>query len=140
MAWFEALADRLRRVRIVCGDFERVLTKSTLYVEGSQVAGVFLDPPYSHEMRSTKLYAHDGADTAERARKWAVEHGDDPSVRIILAGLEGEHLMPEGWRRVEWTGPAGLGRRSGNRHLERLWLSPHCLDGAQGELFEGRTA
>ena len=137
--WFEALADRLRRVRIVCGDFERALTKSTLYVEGASVAGVFLDPPYSHAMRSTKLYAHDGADTAERARKWAIEHGDDPALRIVLAGLEGEHAMPDGWRKVEWTGPAGLGRRSGNRHLERLWLSPHCLSldpSAQLSLFE----
>ena len=137
--WFEALADRLRRVRIVCGDFERVLTKSTLYVEGSSVAGVFLDPPYSHAMRSTKLYAHDSADTAERARKWAIEHGDDPRLRIVLAGLEGEHAMPASWRKVAWKGPAGLGRVSGNRHLERLWLSPHCLSldpSAQLSLFE----
>lgn len=137
--WFEALADRLRRVRIVCGDFERVLTKSTLYVEGSSVAGVFLDPPYSHAMRSTKLYAHDAADVAGRARAWAIEHGDDPRLRIVLAGLEGEHAMPASWRKVAWKGPAGLGRVSGNRHLERLWLSPQCLSldpSAQLSLFE----
>lgn len=134
--WFEALATRLRSVRIVSGDFERVLTKSTLYTEGSRVAGVFLDPPYSHEMRSTKLYAHDTADVAERARKWAIEHGDNPRLRIVLAGLEGEHDMPASWRKVAWKGPAGLGRVSGNRHLERLWLSPHCLqESKQASLF-----
>jgi hypothetical protein len=133
--WFEQLAARLRRVRIVCGDFERALTTSTLYVEGAQVAGVFLDPPYSHAMRSTKLYAHDSADVAERARTWAIANGDNPRLRIVLAGLEGEHPMPSGWREVAWKGPAGLGRRSGNRHRERLWLSPHCL-ADQGPLFE----
>lgn len=137
--WFELLAARLRRVRIVCGDFERALTTSTLYVEGSQVAGVFLDPPYSHEMRSTKLYAHDSADVAERARAWAIANGDNPRIRIVLAGLEGEHPMPSGWREVSWTGPAGLGRRSGNRHKERLWLSPHCL-ADQGPLFDRGVA
>lgn len=138
--WFEALAARLRRVRIIAGDFERALTTSTLYVEGSRVAGVFLDPPYSHEMRSTKLYAHDTADVAERARKWAIAHGDNPKLRIVLAGLEGEHDMPANWRKVAWTGPAGLGRVSGNRHLERLWLSPACLrvdEGEQLALFAG---
>lgn len=125
--WFELLSARLRRVRIVSGDFERVLTTSTLYVEGDQVAGVFLDPPYSHDLRAKKLYAHDGADTAERARQWALANGNNPRLRIVLAGLEGEHPMPEGWREVAWKGPAGLGRRSGNRHRERLWLSPHCV-------------
>lgn len=138
--WFEALADRLRRVRIVCGDFERVLTKSTLYVEGSSVAGVFLDPPYAHDRRSTKLYAHDAADVSTRAREWAIAHSDDPALRIVLAGLEGEHEMPSSWRKVEWTGPAGLGRVSGNRHLERLWLSPSCEsieDDRQLQLFGG---
>lgn len=137
--WFESLADRLRRVRIVCGDFERALTTSTLYVEGSQVAGVFLDPPYSHALRSTKLYAHDSADVAERARAWAIANGDNPRIRIVLAGLEGEHPMPSGWREVSWKGPAGLGRRSGNRHKERLWLSPHCL-ADQGPLFDRGVA
>lgn len=131
--WFEALAERLRRVRIVCGDFERVLTKSTLYTEGSQVAGVFLDPPYAHDRRSTKLYAHDAADVSARAREWALAHGDDARLRIVLAGLEGEHEMPASWRKVEWTGPAGLGRVSGNRHIERLWLSPSCLRVDEGE-------
>lgn len=134
--WFEALAERLRRVRIVCGDFERVLTRSTLYVEGRQVAGVFLDPPYAHDTRAPGLYAHDGADVGARAREWAIEHGDDRTLRIVLAGLEGEHEMPRGWRCVAWTGPPGLGRVSGNRHRERLWLSPHCARPDQGELFD----
>jgi hypothetical protein len=76
-----------------------------------------------------------GVDVAERARAWAIANGDNPRIRIVLAGLEGEHPMPSSWREVVWTGPAGLGRRSGNRHKERLWLSPHCL-ADRGPLFE----
>lgn len=133
--WFEALSERLRRVRIVSGDFLRVLSPSTLAVEGTNVCGVFLDPPYSHDLRSAKIYAHDDATASARARVWAIGHGDDPSLRIVLAGLAGEHEMPPSWRVVEWTGPAGMGRKSGNRHKERLWLSPHCREIGDGPLF-----
>lgn len=133
--WFSALSERLRRVRIVSGDFLRVLTNSSLYVEGNNVAGVFLDPPYSHDLRSAKLYAHEDATASERARQWAIAHGDDPHLRIVLAGLEGEHEMPPNWRCVAWTGAPGMGRLSGNRHLERLWLSPACCDLDNGPLF-----
>jgi DNA adenine methylase len=138
-AWFETLAARLRRVRVVCGDFERVLGKSTLFTEGANRAGVFLDPPYAHSMRDGDLYAHDDSTASDRARAWALEHGDDPRLRIVLAGLDGEHEMPTTWRRIAWKGPAGLGRRSGNRHRETLWLSPHCLHD-EGPLFEVRPS
>lgn len=139
--WFEALSARLRRVRILSGDFERCLTRSVLYTEGSNAAGVFLDPPYAHTRRTKGLYAKDSDDVSARARKWAIEHGDDPRLRIVLAGLEGEHEMPPSWRKFEWEGHFGLGRSKGNdnRLLERLWLSPHCL-GRDGPLFEAQVA
>lgn len=133
--WFTALSERLRRVRIVSGDFLRVLTKSTLATEGTNCCGVFLDPPYSHELRSAKIYAHDDSTASARAREWALAHGDDERLRIVLAGLEGEHEMPANWRCIEWTGASGLGRVSGNRHKERLWLSPQCRDAGDGPLF-----
>jgi len=135
--WFLALSERLRRVRIVCGDFERVLSESALYCEGSSVAGVFLDPPYSHDKRDPDLYAHDDGTASRRAREWALANGDNPARRIVLAGLEGEHEMPASWRCVAWKGAPGLGRVSGNRHRERLWMSPACLRvGEQQGLFD----
>lgn len=125
--WVQAISSRLRRVRVTCGDFERVLSDSALYVEGSNVAGVFLDPPYSQEMRDPELYGREDATASQRARAWAIANGDNPARRIVLAGLEGEHEMPSTWRCVAWTGAPGLGRVSGNRFKERLWLSPHCV-------------
>lgn len=138
-AWFAALSARLRRVRILCGDFARALSTSVLYTTGSGVAGVFLDPPYAHDGRAVGLYAHDLADASARAREWALAHGDDPRLRIVLAGYEGEHAMPSSWRCVAWRGPPGLGRVSGNRERERLWLSPHCLRSIQLNIFEGAS-
>lgn len=133
--WFAELSSRLRRVRIVCGDFARVLTKSPLRVEGSNVAGVFLDPPYSHDLRDGDLYAHEDDDAHVRARDWAIENGDNLRLRIVLAGLEGEHDMPAGWRCGAWNAPNGLGLKSGNRHRERLWFSPACLGARQPSLW-----
>lgn len=71
-------------------------------------------------------------------------HGDDPRLRIILCGYDGEHDMPDGWAVVPWNtrgGYANLGNGAGaaNRHRERLWCSPHCLrpEKAQASLWEG---
>lgn len=84
------------------------------------------------------LYAHEDATASDRARAWCLAHGEDPTLRIVLAGLDGEHaeLDGHGWRVVSWTGASGYARVSGNRHRERLWLSPHCLSG-DGPLFDG---
>lgn len=47
MAYFEWLAERLRRERVACGDWTRVLGGSVTVCDG--VTGVFLDPPYASE-------------------------------------------------------------------------------------------
>jgi hypothetical protein len=99
---------------------------------------VFLDPPYDQEMRTAGLYAHDDGSASRRAREWALAHGEDERLRIVLAGLEGEHDMPPSWRVVAWKGQPGMARAGNdNRHKERLWLSPRCLARTQGELFGG---
>ena len=132
LGFFRMLASRLRRVRIVCGDFERVLTPAVTVSHG--LTGIFLDPPYGEDAkRCSDIYACDGLDIAPRARRFAIEHGDDPRYRIVLAGYEGEHDMPPGWRKVAWKSSGG----SKNADRERLWFSPHCLGGAKsfGPLF-----
>lgn len=137
VAWMRALADRLRFVRIVCGDFERVLSPAVTTSHG--LTGVILDPPYAPAERCRRLYevedARDLPDemlVARRAATWARKHGDDPLLRIVLCGLEGEHDMPKSWRCIPWRGHGGYGlqaqgRGRANRERERLWLSPHCL-------------
>lgn len=56
-------------------------------------------------------------------------NGDNPQLRIVLCGLEGEHDMPPSWRCVQGAS------RGASSEKERLWLSPHCLAATQGELF-----
>lgn len=139
--WFLQLQARLRRVRVACGDWKRVLGPSVLgkgkNVGGRRPCGVFLDPPYSHDLRCPHLYAEEGKSISAEVRAWALEHGDDPDLRIVLCGYEGEHEMPDAWRVVEWQAARGYASEANeNRKKERLWLSPHCLSGGrQGLLF-----
>lgn len=120
------LAARLRRVRVCCGDWKRVLTPSVSTYIG--VCGVFLDPPYAHELRE-RCYSEDH-DISGDVRVWALEHGDDSNFRIALCGYEGEHEMPASWECVPWKAHGGYSRSTRgreNRAKERIWFSPHCL-------------
>ena len=76
-----------------------------------------------------------------KVRAWALEHGDDPDLRIALCGYAGEHEMPKTWTEHAWKGARGyVAEGNTNRELERIWFSPHCLPiEQQRELFE-RTA
>lgn len=130
-AYMSALSDRLRYVRVACGDWSRVVTDGAM-AHGATV-GVFLDPPYSTEAdRDMNIYAVDDGDVAHDVRRWAIANGDNPRLRIVLAGYDGEHDMPDNWRCMAWKAMGGMGNRgsgrgSANRHRERLWFSPHCL-------------
>jgi len=119
-----ALSRRLRGVRVVCGSWERVLSSTVLRSHAK--TGVVLDPPYADGAMD---YAAGGMGSGISAevRAWAIAHGDDPALRIVLCGYDGEHAMPKGWRAVEWTATRGFGAAdNANRHRERLWCSPHC--------------
>lgn len=142
--WFLALQARLRRVRVACGDWKRVLGNSVLgkgkNVGGRRPCAVFLDPPYSFELRDPYLYSEDDGKISALVRAWALEHGDDPDLRIALCGYEGEHDMPASWRMHAWKAARGYAKEgNNNRALERIWFSPHCLRAPQGELFARST-
>lgn len=132
---FETLSERLRRVRVCCGEWDRVLGRSTLGIDtahGMTPCGVLLDPPYAHDDRDKRLYREDDANISKEVREWAIANGDNPSLRIALCGWDGEHAMPDSWTQVEWRSK-GSGK---NAHRERIWFSPHCLTAvAQGSLF-----
>jgi hypothetical protein len=145
--WFRYLSARLRRVRVVNGDWQRVCTAGalrTLEVRMKHgVVGVFLDPPYGTDARRAQaLYAVDSLTVADAVRDWCLANGDDPDLRIVLAGFDGEHgaaLQAAGWREHAWYKGGFLRGGMGNinhngthqQHRERLWSSPHCLhDGA----------
>ena len=135
--YFAELAARLRDVRVCCGDWSRVTTRGALSY-GATV-GVFLDPPYLGDVRTADLYAVDDHAIAHDVREWCLTNGDDPRLRIVLAGYDAEHdhLMPDTWRRVRWSSnaaystTASAARGDGNhenRGREVLWISPHCLN------------
>ena len=129
-AYMQALAKRLRYVRMCCGDWSRVLSQSVTYRQG--LTGIVLDPPYSHAARCRALYRIE-EDIERAVRTWAIAHGNNPLLRIVLCGYEQQEcVMPSSWTCVHWQGPGGMGnighgRGRANASRERLWLSPHCL-------------
>ncbi len=128
--WFEALAARLRRVRVCCGDWSRVLGPAPTTCIGT--TAVFLDPPYAVAERAD-LYNQESRDVAHAVREWAVKNGDNPGLRIALCGYDGEHDMPRTWDCVPWKANGGYGNQRGgtrgrsNATRERVWFSPYCL-------------
>lgn len=136
--WFAALADRLRDVRVACGDWTRVLGPAVLDAGGG-MTGVFLDPPYAAAERA-EVYACEN-DVARDVLQWCAANGDNTALRIVLAGYDGEHndLEALGWKVKAWKARGGYGsqgdkRGRDNAKRERLWLSPHCM-GVAPDLF-----
>ena len=137
LAWMQALSDRLRRVRVACGDWSRVCGPSPTVKLG--LTAVFLDPPYSDASgRDPDLYAVDSLDVAHECREWAIANGDNPLLRIALCGYDGEHAMPDGWTVYRWKAAGGFGSQGDgagreNAHKETVWFSPYCLASTEHE-------
>ena len=97
------------------------------------VTGVLLDPPYSNDERCDDIYAKDSGSVACDVRRWAINHGDDPMMRIALCGYDTEHAMPDGWTAEHWKTPGGYGSQGSGRgrrnsRRETIWFSPHCVN------------
>lgn len=127
--YFRALSARLRRVRVVCGDFARILGPSVTWRHG--LTAVFLDPPYADAEHAITYSG--GGNVWERATRWCEENGGNPLLRIALCGYEGTWDAPEGWTAVKWRtqggyGSQGNGRGRENASRETIWFSPHCLN------------
>ena len=139
--WIAGFADRLRGVRITCGDWRRVVTSSVTVKHGA--TGILLDPPYPDGWDTERAYSAGsaGSDVWHDCAAWAVEAGRDERLRIVLCGYDGTWTAPAGWRMVEWKARGGynsIGDGAKNGHRERLWLSPGCLDQSrQVGLFAG---
>lgn len=137
------LSERLRQVRIACGDWSRVVTPTVLRGDGLHERGctaVVLDPPYAdgHEAEEGLYAAGGGADVWHEAAKWAVENGHDKRLRIVLCGYQGTWTPPGDWYEVAWAGRAcGYVKDKAETKRERLWLSPHCIPPGQLGLFGG---
>jgi DNA adenine methylase len=127
--YLNQLATRVRRVRVCCGDWSRVLRDSVTVSHG--MTAVFLDPPYFSADR-VDVYNHDSRTLSKDVEKWCIENGDRKLLRIALCGYEGDYDMPKTWECVAWKAGGGYGNRNkknDNAWKERIWFSPHCLNG-----------
>jgi DNA adenine methylase len=132
--WFTALQTRLRRVRVACGDWERVMSPSITFknkgLSHNDVTAIFLDPPYLTSGRD-KVYLEE-SNIFPQVYQWALDHGDLPNVRIALCGYDSELTFPDTWETVAWKTNGGFANASNTRgransDKERIWFSPHCL-------------
>lgn len=129
LAWFADLHQRLRDVRVACGDWGRVVKDSVTTRHG--LTGVFLDPPYT---KGAMDYAAGGVgtDLPMRVQAWCADNGDNPALRIVLCGHAGEHdaLLAHGWHTRKWLARKGYAvtdEAVANSAGETLWCSPHCM-------------
>lgn len=143
--WFRELSERLRYVRVVCGDWSRVCGGGWQTNVG--LCGMFFDPPYSLEAdRHNDLYHAESQTVAHDVREWCIRRGSEPKMRIVLAGYVGEHeeLQAHGWTSFQWKAHGGYGntarkgpsRGARNKAKEILWFSPNCLVGKPPEISE----
>jgi DNA adenine methylase len=141
--WMRRLSDRLRLVRVCSGDWLRVVKGPATTIKHGLTA-VFLDPPYSDEAeRDMGIYVHESGTVAHDVRRWCLEWGAHPLMRIALCGYEGEgheELESYGWDVWEWKAAGGyarLGNNNGwdNCKRERVWFSPGCVPRLQMQLF-----
>lgn len=133
--YMNALAERLRYVRIACGDWSRVVTFGAL--DYGKEVGIFLDPPYSKEECDQDLYNVDihPKNVYKEVLEWCVKNGNNPRYRIALCGYEGEYNALEdlGWKKYAWKAGRSFGsfnsetKNNENRHKERIWFNQNCL-------------
>jgi site-specific DNA-adenine methylase len=133
-----AVAERLKKCRILCGDWTRCVTPERIR---DKPVAVLLDPPYGE---GDLEYAAGGNKTnlAQQVAEWAVENGSDPQVRIAYCGYEGVYAFPSTWTCHEWKAQGGFANQAqkegrDNARRERIWFSPSCLSGErQPSLFD----
>lgn len=124
-----ALAERLRLVRVCCGDWKRVCTPAVTTGVHPDTA-VFLDPPYGVGDRA-EVYDNDSRDVSQECLKWCQEN--EKNIKIAVCGYDGEYnvLEDSNWEVVFWKASGGFGnqRKNGsndNAGRERIWFSPRC--------------
>jgi site-specific DNA-adenine methylase len=127
--WFQRLHDRLRDVRVTCGDWSRVCKDSVTTRHG--LTALFLDPPYA---KGAMDYGAGGMGLgiAEDVRAWCKANGQNEKLRIVLCGHAGEHdeLLDHGWHIRKWAARKGYATTDeavANSASETLWCSPHCV-------------
>ena len=82
--WFEKLQARLVRVRVACGDWNRVVTETPTVNLG--LTGIFLDPPFGVEDRE-ECYQVDSRDVAGEVLQWCKKTVKIPYSELFWRGM-----------------------------------------------------
>ena len=123
--WLHELADRLGRVRVIHGAWDRCLNHHF----GGDNTAVFLDPPYrAYE----KLYGV-ATPVADAVADWARDHAH---LRVALCGHAGDYDLP-GRDAVPWSRGRLTYGGGKTKDSECIWYSPACIPAvrAQADLF-----
>lgn len=125
---FSALAERLKRTRIVTGDWSRICTPTVTYkntaLSKDGVTFVFLDPPYNL-LNRTKVYKEDN-NVFKLVEDWCKENESQQNLKIAICGYDGDYDLP-GWEKLNWKSNGGyssLGENNGkeNSKKETIWF------------------
>jgi DNA adenine methylase len=112
--WLHKLAERLERVRVIHGHWDRCLN----HHYGAEKTAVFLDPPY---LAFEGLYGSK-APVAKECEAWAREH---PHLRVALCGHLGDYELP-GWEAMQWSRDGSTYGSTKTKDAECIWFSPAC--------------
>lgn len=137
LEWFKIIQDRIRRVRVCCGDYQKILSPAITYknkgLGKDEITGIFLDPPYDLKDRSSKLYQED-KDIYSQVCQWAIQNGETNKLRIAVCGYQNDVVFPDTWQQVPWKANGGLGNRGQsnspgkvNANREMIYFSTNCL-------------
>ena len=123
LVWMHELAERLGRVRVIHGSWDRCLNHHF----GGDDTAIFFDPPYK---AYEKLYGV-ATPVAADVEVWCREHAH---LRIALCGHVGDYDLP-GWDAVSWSRwrPTYGGGKTTDQ--ECIWYSPACAPKRQVDLF-----
>ena len=138
LSWFERLSERLRRVRVTCGDWSRVCTPSPTWHHSGKTL-VFLDPPYDADCDQT-MYAADAHGVTNDVEQWCVDNQDEPKSIIVLCGYSGQYPKLDGWFKMGWETNGGYSKQAkdsrgrDNSKRETIW-SNVPLETSQRSLF-----
>lgn len=145
--WFSQLRNRLRKVRVACGDWQRVIGQRA--IEGATgargeaakriTAGVYLDPPYPEGWAGGVKYA--GEDARGAVELWqdvkaAALDLATRGVRVVVSGYSGTwDGLPCDWTERAWHASQGYAVSNAQSRREVLWCSPACVGAQQLSLF-----
>jgi DNA adenine methylase len=106
--WQADIVERIKRVEVLCGDWSRCVTHATMGLGLKRDIGIFLDPPYG---TGDVPYDDNTGNVSKDVWEWSIENGNNPRIRIVVAGYDDGRKLPEGWGIIERSEQGGYGAR-----------------------------